>query len=487
MTLPNSNTRIEQYLSEISEALKALSGSSQSAKMYYSIESAQILYFNEDGSELLHTEPVAVGDSGMWDGAPEKEPDEKYEYTFQGWAKEPNKSSVDDDAVENVTSTRKVYAVYKKEGGQAEYLTFSSQGTFDITGRCWAGPIWNGDMYYSFDGDEWNEWDGNKISAGIQNGEYVLLMRGVGNSMVSYYDDDDDGGTFYGFKIKGEAGVACSGNIELLLDYQTVINGGHPTMGDRCFCQTFAVCDLVSAPALPATTLSRGCYQSMFIGCTGLTSAPELPASSLTPNCYLRMFGGCTGLTAAPELPATTLADSCYQQMFERCTGLTAAPALPATMLAQGCYKQMFDGCTGLTVASALPATTLANYCYQQMFRSCTSLTSASELPATTLANGCYQQMFDGCTGLQTIPALPATVLANSCYMNMFKACTGIKLSEEQNSEYTTPYRIPESGTGTIGTSSLTGMFDSTGGTFKGTPSINTTYYLANQVVPAAG
>ncbi|MBO4454568.1 MAG: InlB B-repeat-containing protein [Paludibacteraceae bacterium] len=75
---------------------------------------------------------------------------------------------------------------------------------------------------------------------------------------------------------------------------------------------------------LPATTLTAGCYSSMFSGCTGLTSAPELPATTLAARCYAAMFSGCTGLTSTPALLATTLTEECYQEMFSGCTGLSS-------------------------------------------------------------------------------------------------------------------------------------------------------------------
>ena len=65
----------------------------------------------------------------------------------------------------------------------------------------------------------------------------------------------------------------------------------------------------------------------------------------------------------------------------------------------------------------------------------------------------------------------------------MFKGCTKIKLSRSQTGEYPTEYRIPTSGTGTIALDALTEMFMDTGGTFTGTPNINTTYYTSNTVV----
>ena len=120
----------------------------------------------------------------------------------------------------------------------------------------------------------------------------------------------------------------------------------------------------------------------------------------------------------------------------------------------------------------------MANYCYGYMFYDCTSLTAAPALPATTLAINCYNYMFSGCTSLTAAPALPATTLANYCYGYMFSGCKKIKLSITVSGTYTKPYRIPKSGTGTTASGALNDMFANTGGTFKGTPEINTTYYL---------
>ena len=160
-------------------------------------------------------------------------------------------------------------------------------------------------------------------------------------------------------------------------------------------------------------------------------------------------------------------------------------------------YRFVFTGTSALKIAcegnienlldyetvSAGGHPTMAIACYQFMFDGCVSLTIAPELPATTLAEGCYQIMFHGCTSLTTAPELPATTLTDYCYSAMFYGCTKIKLSTTQTGEYQTAYRIPISGTGTTATRALSDMFSSTGGTFTGTPSINTTYYTSNTVV----
>ena len=270
------------------------------------------------------------------------------------------------------------------------YLTFSSLSSFTLN----ANKYWDGSLEYFASDGTWTTWDGaTALSAVYDDGEYVLYLRGTGNTVITQTRR---------WTLTG-SDIACIGNIENLLDYATVESGNHPPLAD---------------------------------------------------SCYDSMFYGCTSLTQAPALPATTLADSCYDHMFYGCTSLTQAPALPAITLANSCYRGMFQDCTSLTQAPALPATTLANSCYNGMFQDCTSLTQAPALPATTLENNCYQSMFNGCTSL--------------------------KLSSTQTDEYTQEYRIPSSGEGTTPTNALTNMLASTGGTFTGKPSINTTYYLSS-------
>ena len=334
---------------------------------------------------------------------------------------------------------------FKPEG--KSYLTFSSPNSFTLAVGD-ATKHWDGTLEYFASNKTWTTWDGTTTLSSVENdGEHVLYLRGTGNTKITGNNPN------YKWVLTG-SDIKCIGNIENLLDYATVQSGNHPTMAPNC-------------------------YLSMFDGCTALTQTPTLPATTLATSCYYGMFSGCTSLTQAPSLPATTLAVGCYDSMFQGCTALTQAPALPATTLATSCYYYMFSGCTSLTQAPALPATTLATGCYYYMFSGCTSLTQAPSLPATTMASNCYRYMFNSCTSLTQAPTLPATTLADSCYYNMFRGCTGLKLSSTQTGEYTQEYRIPSSGTGTTATDALTDMFTSTGGTFTGTPEINTTYYLS--------
>ena len=302
------------------------------------------------------------------------------------------------------------------------YLTFSSSSIFTLAVND-ATKHWDGTLEYFASDKTWTVWDGTTtLSAVSDDGEYVLYLRGTGNTIITGSNENCR------WVLIG-SDILCIGNIENLLDYATVASGAHPTMAS---------------------------------------------------NCYSYMFQGCTSLAQAPALPATTLANSCYYYMFYGCTSLTQAPALPATTLEQNCYNTMFRGCTALTQAPELPATTLVNGCYRSMFQYCTSLTQAPALPATTLATFCYQAMFLNCTALTQVPALPAMTLTEYCYRGMFQGCTSLKLSSTQTGEYTQEYRIPSSGDGVAATDALADMFTSTGGTFTGTPAINTTYYLSS-------
>jgi hypothetical protein len=240
--------------------------------------------------------------------------------------------------------------LWEKQTGPiiTNYLTFQSTSNFTL--RVYdSTKHWNGTLYYSTDTTTWNVWSGTLLNS-VAN---KLYLAGSGNTTIT-------GSSYNSRWVLTGTNIECIGNIENLLDYETVALGNHPTMASWC-------------------------YYAMFAQCTGLTTAPSLPATTLTKNCYQGMFWNCTGLTTAPSLPATTLANNCYSTMFEDCTGLTTAPSLPAITLANNCYQGMFWGCTSLTTAPSLPATTLTIYCYTNMFWGCTAL------KVSTRKTGSYQ------------------------------------------------------------------------------------------------
>ena len=169
------------------------------------------------------------------------------------------------------------------------YLTFTHSSDFYIyiPSKQWEGPV----EYYTGNG-VWAACNKGKVSSvrGVKN-NYVLYMRGTGNSKITGNSSN------YAWQLS-KPGISCTGNIENLLDYSTVKAGGHPVMANFCFAYMFYAhntrVSLSTAPSLPATTLSHGCYSSMFETCNLLTTLPSLPATVLPENCYNSMFCDCS-------------------------------------------------------------------------------------------------------------------------------------------------------------------------------------------------
>ena len=248
------------------------------------------------------------------------------------------------------------------------YLTFSSPSSFtlkvnDVTKH------WDGTLEYSTDASTWSTWNGTTtLSSATSGSDNALYLRGTSNTKIT--------GDNYNYRwVLTGSNIACSGNIEALLDYATVQAGNHPNMADYCYKAMFNDCTaLTSAPELPATTLAGRCYQSMFYGCTSLITAPALPATTLTDSCYNYMFRDCTSLITVPALPATTLADYCYYGMFWDCyriklsttqTGeYTLAYRIPTTgngTTATNALSHMFTN-TGGTFKDGVPALNTTYY-----------------------------------------------------------------------------------------------------------------------------
>lgn len=110
----------------------------------------------------------------------------------------------------------------------------------------------------------------------------------------------------------------------------------------------------------------------------------DFTSATLTPYCFYGLFKG-SRITTAPELPATTLTEGCYCRMFYNCTSLVTVPSiLPATTLASHCYREMFRSSSKITTAPDLPATTLVDHCYDTMFYECSTLNYVKAMFTTT-------------------------------------------------------------------------------------------------------
>ena len=76
---------------------------------------AKIRYYDYTGDNLLYTETVYDGASGVYDGTPEKTSDDQYQYTFAGWSRRKNSISPDPEAIVDVVVNTNVYAAYEVE------------------------------------------------------------------------------------------------------------------------------------------------------------------------------------------------------------------------------------------------------------------------------------------------------------------------------------------------------------------------------------
>lgn len=77
---------------------------------------ANLYYYNYEGDTLLYTETIQDGGDGTYAGQPAHAVTPANTFTFIGWAKQPNSTSVDSDARTAVTADRNVYAAYQLTG-----------------------------------------------------------------------------------------------------------------------------------------------------------------------------------------------------------------------------------------------------------------------------------------------------------------------------------------------------------------------------------
>jgi hypothetical protein len=225
--------------------------------------------------------------------------------------------------------------VYSSAPPMPTYLTFQSPSAFTLNVYD-TTKHWDGTLYYSTDTTNWTIWNGASISS-VNN---KLYLRGTGNTIIAGTITD-----YVNRWVLTGSSIECIGNIENLLDWETVALGNHPIMAKQCYQQMFRNCTaLKTAPSLPATTLSEECYANMFYGCTSLTAVPSLPATTLVSLCYYCMFYGCTAF----KVSATQTGS--YQYAWRLPTSGTG-------ITANGWSNFMLNG-TGGTITSGVTVNT---------------------------------------------------------------------------------------------------------------------------------
>jgi hypothetical protein len=124
---------------------------------------------------------------------------------------------------------------------------------------------------------------------------------------------------------------------------------------------------------------------------------------------------------------------------------------------------------------------TMGYACFAYLFYQCGSLIRSPSFNSIIIPTKGYQGMFQG-TSITNVILLPALTLGIECYIYLYFG-VNVKISETQTGIYQYAWRIPTAGTGIAAANWNMNMLSKTGGTFTGSPAINTTYYLENKPI----
>lgn len=235
------------------------------------------------------------------------------------------------------------------------------------------------------------------------------------------------------FHIRTDVNCNVGGNIMSLI-YGSNFANQKTLTSNNTFVNFFKnLTTLIDASNLrmPATTITRYCYQNMFYGCTNLIGVPPvLPASYSEYYSYSGMFQLCKSLNSVPDLSSLTRANGyAFANMFSNCTSLTKLPVFKNVNRIDywAPWRYTFSGCTSLVNAyedvegnPLLPTSltvTSGGSAYEHMFNGCTSLTGAPDLTEVNPHQGEFNNMFYGCTSLYHI-----VIYAKSLGTNYFSS-----------------------------------------------------------------
>ena len=128
-------------------------------------------------------------------------------------------------------------------------------------------------------------------------------------------------------------------------------------LSNSCYEGMFASCtSLTTAPVISAITARTESCHNMFQGCTSLVNVSDLSITNMASNrCCESMFSGCTSLATAPALPAKTLTQGCYRYMFQGCGNLNYIKMLATDISESNCLSSWVSGvsATGIFVKDA--------------------------------------------------------------------------------------------------------------------------------------
>lgn len=196
--------------------------------------------------------------------------------------------------------------------------------------------FWDGVIEYSHDRYTWNEWDGTPVWC---NEDGILYLRGTGNTKISGYTSQHQSS----WSFSNDAYIYIDGNIETILDWQTVANHNHPAMGYQCFRALFYNSFyLVKPPSFSSASLADECYYAMYMYCRNLEYLPEIPNLTFADHCCSSMFQGCSKIrletNQSQECPntyslpssgvGTDASGRAFTSMFGETVGSVTAPVI---------------------------------------------------------------------------------------------------------------------------------------------------------------
>ena len=215
------------------------------------------------------------------------------------WTIDPASAKQGQTVTVKYNGTKKVKSVKAVVKAAAEPVTLATPLTVEaITAGTIVvniGGTLSTGMKYSLDGGQSKTTITTTTNIPVSAGQKVQFY-GNGTSTKAYGNSPEVKllGNGDGFKTK------VYGNIMSLVD-ETGYETAKAVSGDYVFWGLFrGNTTLIDASGLllPATTLAKSCYTSMFNGCSALTTAPELPAKTLVDFCYSNMFNGCSNLSS---------------------------------------------------------------------------------------------------------------------------------------------------------------------------------------------
>lgn len=175
-------------------------------------------------------------------------------------------------------------------------------------------------------------------------GDKIFLRGNNPNGLSMISTESEDEYVYSNFTMRGS--ISASGNIQTLLD-QT---GSRKDVPERGFAFLFRDCDaLISAPNLPATTLSYECYARMFMQ-SSIVEAPELPAKTLCMRCYVEMFSLCESLTRVGKMAVENMAEQACEAMYSACSSLRTLPKINALYFPSYAMDYMFSDSSQISI-----------------------------------------------------------------------------------------------------------------------------------------